>query len=420
MSLKKPKMAYTDSGSDQKNTVVGVPQTQVKTQTYEPMIDVTPKKTTPVQTTGTADTPVISTPKVVQTEAPQAVIAATPASEQSSITKPAGVDAAVWAAVTADYQQDPTVSAALDLLKQQQQRVLDGKTSYSEETRKALDMIRNQKEFSYDATRDPLFQQMLSGYQESGRQAMKDAIGKAAGMTGGYASSYAEAVGQQQQDAYLQAAYNNLPSYYQAALTGYQAERDRLRDNYSLLAGEDEREYGRLKDAYSVAQAEADRAYNAFRDTVSQNSGIASMQNSDYWTQKNYDEQVRKTNASIANQNRQYELEKAKAAQEATQEAQYKPSSKVTSIASTLQKYKDDVEEEDVYNIVNGVPVKSGRKTQTVTTSAGEKILKDLAGRARVGEITEDDFNYLMDMFAEEISAVPEALASKILRGNGK
>ena len=57
---------------------------------------------------------------------------------------------------------------------------------------------------TYDPEEDPLWQRYVQTYQGLGRQAMEDARGRAAALTGGYGSSYAQTQGSQAYDAYLQ------------------------------------------------------------------------------------------------------------------------------------------------------------------------------------------------------------------------
>ena len=46
---------------------------------------------------------------------------------------------------------------------------------------------------------------------QQGKQAMQDTMGQAAALTGGYGSTYGQAVGQQQYDAYLQNLNDEVP-----------------------------------------------------------------------------------------------------------------------------------------------------------------------------------------------------------------
>ena len=55
----------------------------------------------------------------------------------------------------------------------------------------ALEQYLNREAFQYDLNADALYQQYQNRYQELGRNAMKDTMGQAAALTGGYGSSYA-------------------------------------------------------------------------------------------------------------------------------------------------------------------------------------------------------------------------------------
>ncbi|MBR5093611.1 MAG: hypothetical protein IK095_00815 [Oscillospiraceae bacterium] len=106
--------------------------------------------------------------------------------------------------------------------------------------------------FRYDAGADPLYRSAVSEARHSGALAMRDAMGQAASLTGGYGSSYAQAVGQQQYDAYLRSLAQQLPQYYSAAWERYQAEGKALREAYDLARDRRDREAVRQR------QAEAD------------------------------------------------------------------------------------------------------------------------------------------------------------------
>ena len=81
-----------------------------------------------------------------------------------------------------------------------------------------------------------------------GKQAMKDSMGQTAALTGGYGNSYGSAVGQQQYDAYLQRLNDVLPELYGQAYNQYNAEGDRLKEQYSLAANLRDTEYNQYRD----------------------------------------------------------------------------------------------------------------------------------------------------------------------------
>ena len=110
--------------------------------------------------------------------------------------------------------------------------------------------ITNRGPFAYDPKNDPLYGIYKDRYVQNGRMAMKDTMGQAAALTGGYGSSYGQAVGQQQYDASLQGLADVIPELYGQAYEMYQDEGDRLMQQYQMLG------------------AQADKAYDQYRDQL--------------------------------------------------------------------------------------------------------------------------------------------------------
>lgn len=94
----------------------------------------------------------------------------------------------------------------------------------------------NRGPFQYDLNGDMLYRQMADKYTQMGQQAMMDTMGQAAALTGGYANSYAQNVGQQAYQQYLTALNDQVPSLYQQAYNVWQDEGDRLLQMYELAA----------------------------------------------------------------------------------------------------------------------------------------------------------------------------------------
>ena len=76
-------------------------------------------------------------------------------------------------------------------------------SDYDQTISELYDKITTREPFRYDYSNDPLYGQYKEAYTTQGRQAMRDTVGQAASLTGGYGNSYGQAVGQQQYDAYL-------------------------------------------------------------------------------------------------------------------------------------------------------------------------------------------------------------------------
>ena len=108
--------------------------------------------------------------------------------------------------------------------------------------RQALDKINSGEEerstggFTYDFLNDPMYQQYRSQYMESANRAMKDAMGQAAALTGGYGSSYAQRVGQQAYDRTMQGLNDVIPDLYKVAYQRYQDDYQRQQDAYQTLS----------------------------------------------------------------------------------------------------------------------------------------------------------------------------------------
>lgn len=225
-----------------------------------------------------------------------------------------------------DYQESDRVKKLAERLTQLESQKPGDWTGgqYGQQMQEALDAIRKRKKFSYDLNGDALYQQYKDKYVQQGKQAMQDTMGQAAALTGGYASTYGQAVGQQQYDAYLQNLNDVVPELYQLALSRYQMEGDDLKTQYSLLADQYQQEYGQYRDKVGDWQTERnflsgrydsernldygmwgdarDFAYTDYRN------GIADEQ----W-RRQYEESVRQFNEQMALSREQFAWQQAQA-----------------------------------------------------------------------------------------------------------
>ena len=88
---------------------------------------------------------------------------------------------------------------------------------YDQKLKDLYDSIANQKPFTYNASEDELYQQYKDRYTQLGQQAMRDTMGQAAALTGGYGSSYGQAVGQQTYDQYMLGLNDKASEMYASA-----------------------------------------------------------------------------------------------------------------------------------------------------------------------------------------------------------
>lgn len=149
----------------------------------------------------------------------------------------------------------------------------------------ALNKYLNREDFSYDLNADALYQQYADQYTRQGQMAMMDTMGQAAAMTGGYGNSYAQGVGQQVYQGYMQELNDKVPELYQLALSKYTQEGQNLKDQISILDSMSEQEYSHYRDTvsdyYNDAQLLADRTdtlydreYSAWGDKVGMDYNI--------------------------------------------------------------------------------------------------------------------------------------------------
>lgn len=133
--------------------------------------------------------------------------------------------------------------------------------SYSGQLGDLYNKITNRNPFSYDASKDPLYQAYKDQYIQGGKLAMKDTMGQAAALTGGYSNTYGQQVGQQAYDAYLQNLGEVIPQLYNMAYQQYQDQGDALTKQYAMLGDLRDQEYGRYRDA--LGDWEGERNYAA-------------------------------------------------------------------------------------------------------------------------------------------------------------
>lgn len=150
----------------------------------------------------------------------------------------------------------PTVSYTdtMEALKQAESTLPEFSSSYDDEIKELYGKIINRREFSYSPNDDPVYGSYRDRYIRDGRLAMRDTMGKAAALTGGYASSYGQAVGQQQYEAYLQKLNDVLPELYEDAYGRYKDEGNALMKQYEMTVDAAKDEYDRHRDNVSDAK----------------------------------------------------------------------------------------------------------------------------------------------------------------------
>jgi len=139
-------------------------------------------------------------------------------------------------------------------------------SQYQQQLEDLYASITGREKFSYDAEGDALYQQYKDQYQQLGRTAMMDTMGQAAALTGGYSSTYGQAVGQQMYDAYLRNLTDKIPELSQQAYSRYLQEGDDLMNQYTMLLDKENTGYNRYRDQLSDWSDDVARQYQIYAD----------------------------------------------------------------------------------------------------------------------------------------------------------
>lgn len=256
--------------------------------------------------------------------------------------------------------------------------------TYDAQINDIYNQIMNRGKFKYSLSSDPLYQEAREQYVGQGQMAMMNTTGQAAALTGGYGSSYSQAVGQQQYNAYLQSLNELVPEYYDRAFNQWQAEGSDLYNQYGLVKDLSDTEYSKYRDQISdywnninyLANQE-NNAYNRGADNY-WNTENANMSN--YWNAANmdFDNYWKSVNAAFSQQ---------KAAGSST------GGSSTGSNKYSSSQYKQFVENLDNINL----NVQANAKASGQATAAARA--REINSAVMSGKISEDDADLLLKKY---------------------
>lgn len=155
-----------------------------------------------------------------------------------------------------EYSKSQDVISAENELKQwENNKPSDYNSKYSDKIDEILNSIINREEFDYKLSGDPMYEQYKELYINNGKKAMMDTIGKSTALTGGYANSYAQTVGNEVYNDYLLQLDEIALDLRDRAYEEYKDETDKLMNDVSLLRSLD-------GDDYEKYLNELERYYN--------------------------------------------------------------------------------------------------------------------------------------------------------------
>ena len=153
----------------------------------------------------------------------------------------------------------------------------------------AMDKILNREKFSYDLNGDALYRQYKDQAVKNGRLAMMDSMGRAAALTGGYGSSYAQSAGQQAYQKQMDSLADKAGQFQEQARQDYDRQGQLDRNRYDLLRQQENDSYSRYRQGLSGWEEENQRLwqrydnlrreeYNAQRDAVKDEQWLAQFE----------------------------------------------------------------------------------------------------------------------------------------------
>lgn len=238
----------------------------------------------------------------------------------------AGTSGSGYRASQKPYSPSDTVLDYRDKVQDLEDNAPDNfESKYTAQIDSILDGILNRKEFQYDLNEDQLYEYYKDAYMRQGQQAMRDTIGSASALSGGYGSSYAQTVGSQAYDQYLAGLNDKIPELYQLAYQKYLNEGTELYNQLGAVENLDNIDYARYRDTVSDYFTNRDYYnnrynqeygydYGAYQDALAQlnwENQFAYQQAQDELAQQNWKEQFAYQQAqdALAQQNWQAEFD---------------------------------------------------------------------------------------------------------------
>lgn len=133
-------------------------------------------------------------------------------------------------------------------------------SEYSKYIESGFNNLNNRQPFSYDYTKDPLYQQYAESYTREGQRAMQDTLGQISARTGGLASSYAGTAAQQSYNQYMSELNDKIPDLYQLAYGIYSDEYNRALQQLQTAIDLDQMNYTRYLDEIDAQNRTQDNA----------------------------------------------------------------------------------------------------------------------------------------------------------------
>ena len=309
------------------------------------------------------------------------------------------------------YKESSDVTSARSDLKSHEASAPDEyKSAYADRIEAALTDIMNREDFSYDPTADPVYGHYRDRYIRDGERAMRDTVGNAAGLTGGYGNSYAVTAGQGAYNTHLEKLQDVIPALMDAAYKSYEGKLEGKRADLETLLGLDEEGYSRYRDTVSDYNDRLDYLYKKLSDMSDADYNRFLGELSQWNTDRDYGRKVYEDERDAAYQRerdavsdsqweREQALASAKLAASSSETSSSKSSKdKVTTVDETKKEDKEfnyydcGAEARRIIKILSN---------EDIFDAGGHLKLKyiELLREAKTNKkITTDEYNYIYNM----------------------
>jgi hypothetical protein len=163
---------------------------------------------------------------------------------------------------------------------------------YTQQIDTILNQVMNRGPFSYNPENDPTYQQYQQQYTQQANLGLRDTMGEAAALSGGYGNSYGATAGQQTYDAHMSQLNNMIPELYQAAMANYQNQLNNDYNSLSALQSLENNAYGKYRDSVGDYYTDRDFNYGKERDSVADTQWQSQYDRGIYEDDRNYDYQL--------------------------------------------------------------------------------------------------------------------------------
>lgn len=150
--------------------------------------------------------------------------------------------------------------------------------SYDSQIRDLYSRITDRTPYTYSLDGDAVYQALKDRYTANARAGMRDTMGQAANLTGGYGSSYAQQAGQQQYDITMRGLTDYVPQLEQQAYSRWRDRGSDLQNQYAMLGQLGAQEQATRNQTYSqIASLISSSGYQPTEEDLA-NSGMTAEQ----------------------------------------------------------------------------------------------------------------------------------------------